>query len=287
MATNKVVLREVSEVMNDYTPIYQPLYPFLLKGKAQSYAQEVGVNDFKRIQAVGDIRSKMITPKDTEMAQLSVNQGTKSFKKYFSAIQYIQSALQNNEQTEDVIKQVLDEANKQYDERVLFGEGTVALTDVVNNGLFWSNDPNYLIEGSPASVSDSDLKTLHDAVLVSANKAEALSGPKTIIFYGADIIPLFDSVYDTYPTPFKQVLQGVLPGYTLTKAPVGLDFQNESGWLVVSNAHVKFHYTTLPSLNAQGLNDEKMYSWHNFVMGSALVDVLTQNGIIHQAATVS
>jgi hypothetical protein len=38
--------------------------------------------------------------------------------------------------------------------------------------------------------------------------------------------------------------------------------------MIVNLDQVKLHYTALPKLKAQGVNEEKMYSWHNFIMGS-------------------
>jgi hypothetical protein len=80
MATNKVILRTVQEFMTDYVPVYQPIYPLLL-GKSQSYAEEVGKIDFKRINTIGDIRAKHITPKDTEIRQINAGELTKSLQK--------------------------------------------------------------------------------------------------------------------------------------------------------------------------------------------------------------
>jgi hypothetical protein len=77
--TNRIELRTIQEFMQDYVPVYQPIYPLLL-GKSQSYAEEVGRIDFKRAVTVGDIRAKHVTPKDTEIRQISVNEGTKCFK---------------------------------------------------------------------------------------------------------------------------------------------------------------------------------------------------------------
>lgn len=290
MATNKVVLRTIQEFMQDYVPVYQPLYPLLL-GKSQSYAEEVGRIDFKRLNTVGDIRTKHITPKDTEMRQINVSEGTKSFKKYFLANQFTQSALQDTRQTEDVIKQVLDEHHKQMDELVMFGEGTSALSDVVNNGLFWSNDPNYDLESSATvngSAGADPLIDLHAKVMTSSRAADVLAGKKVIIFYGTAILPLYDGIFTSNHVSFKKILQDSLgPDYSTIKMPAGLDTQSESGWLVVNLDQVKLHYTALPSLKAQGVNDEKLYSWFNFLMGSTMLEVLAAKGVIHQPATVS
>jgi len=260
----------------------------LLLGKSQSYAEEVGKIDFKRINTVGDIRSKHVTPKDTELRQVNAGELTKSFKKYFLANQFVQSSLQDNMQTEDVIKQVLDEHQKQMDELVLFGEGTSSLTDVINNGLFWSNDPNYSLESSTVVDGSDPLIDLHASVMTNVRVADQVAGKKAIIFYGDFVTPLFDGVYAANPVPFKKVLSEVLgSNYSLMKMPAGLTTQSESGWLIVNLDQVKLHYTALPALKDQGVNNEKMYSWHNFLMGSAMVEVLASKAIIHQPATAS
>ncbi len=287
MATNKIVLRTIPEIMADYVPVYQPVYPLLL-GKSQQWADEVGQIQFKRLVTVGDIRAKHVTPKDTEMRQVSAGEGTKTFKKYFLANQFTQSALQDGQQVEDVIKQVLDEHQKQMDEIVLFGEGTSSLSDVVNNGLFWSNDNNYKLQNSDAITGTDKLIDLHATVMAQAQIADQVAGRKVIIFYGDAIVPYFDGVYAANPVPFKKVLSETLgSNYSLMKMPPGLTTQSESGFIIVNLDQVKMHYTQLPSLKAQGVNEEKMYVWSNFLMGSAMVEVQALYGIIHQPLTVS
>ena len=286
MATNKLVLRTIIELMQDYVPTYTPIYPLLL-GKSQAWAEEVGQIQFKRLTSVGDLRGKHITPKDTEMKQVSVSEGMKVFKKYFLANQFTQSALQDRNQVEDVIKQVLDEYHVHQDELVMFGEGTSTLTDVVNNGLFWSNDPNYDLE----SVVDIEgngvdpLVSLHALVMASARQADTVAGRKVIIFYGDDVVPYFDGIFAQHQQAFKKVLADTLsPNYSLMKVPPNLTTQSESGWLVVNLDQVKLHYTQLPQLKAQGINEEKMYVWSNFLMGSTMVECMAQKAIIHQPA---
>lgn len=284
MATNRIELRTIQQFMQDYVPVYQPIYPLLL-GKSQSYAEEVGRIDFKRAVTVGDIRAKHITPKDTEMRQIAVNEGTKSFKKYFLANQFQQSNIQNNSQLEDVLKQVLDEHHKQMDELVLFGEGTSALTDVINNGLFWSNDPNYDLESvvDIEGVGIDPLISLHRLVMAASRSADTVAGKKVIIFYGTDVVTYFDSVFASMQQPFKKVLADTLgPNYSLVKMPPSLDTQSETGFLIVNVDQVKFHYTALPQLKAQGINEEKQYGWFNFLMGSTMLECLASKAIIHQ-----
>jgi len=290
MATNKLVLRTIIELMQDYVPTYQPIYPLLL-GKSQAWAEEVGQIQFKRLTSVGDLRGGHITPKDTEMKQVSVSESQKVFKKYFFANQFVQSALQDRAQVEDVVKQVLDEYQRHMDEIVLFGEGTSALSDVVNNGLFWSNDPNYDLESS-ATVNGSSvdpLIDLHAKVMTSARVADQVAGRKLIVFYGDAIVPLYQGIFaDGNHMPFRSVLNETLgSNYTTMKMPPALTTQSESGWLVINLDQVKMHYTQLPQLKSQGINEEKMYVWSNFLTGSAMVECLAQKAIIHQPATVS
>ncbi len=114
--TNLIGLRTVSQFMSDYNPAYQPFYPLLLSGKTQQYEPKVGIYDFKRINTIGDIRARRITPKDTEIKQIAVSDSKKSFSSYFFANQYTVSSLQDQQGTEEVVAQVLDEHQKQMDE---------------------------------------------------------------------------------------------------------------------------------------------------------------------------
>ena len=101
MSTNKIVLRETDEIMADYQPTYQPFWPILL-GKSKSYPEIVGKLNFKRMEAVGNIRGQHYNPKDTHVHQISAVEKSKTFKKYFFAAQFVQSTLQDREQNEEV-----------------------------------------------------------------------------------------------------------------------------------------------------------------------------------------
>lgn len=288
--TNKLVLRTVIDLMADYVPLYNPLYPLLL-GNSQSYTEEVGKIDFRRLNAVGDIRAHHQLPKDTDIRQISVTETSKIFKKYFLANQFTQSTLQDLSQNEDVVKQVLDEHQRQMDSLVLFGDGS-ASNNVFNNGLFWSADPNW-VENSSATVDGTSGKdpliSLMAKVMATVRTADLISGRKVLIFYGADILTQYDGVYAVSALPFKQVLSQVLADrpYSVTYMPPDVTPANSFGWIIVNLDQVKMHYTALPQLKAQGVNDEKMYAWHNFMMGSAMIDVKALNAVIKQPATVS
>lgn len=287
MPTNKIVLREVEQFMADYTPIYTPTYPLFLAGKSAQYAREVGKLDFRRVEAVGDIRAKHITPKDTEIKQFAVIEGKKTFKKYFLANQFTISNFQDRQGVEEVVAQVLDEHQLQMDEMFLLGEGTTVGTQL-NNGLYLSSDPNYTLETGVTIASDStQLYDFHAKVVTTARKANQVAGRKVIFFYG-DVLPLANSVYETAVKGWKVALQEVLgSNYSFVELPEAATPSGASGWIVANLDQSKLHYTELPQLMAQGQNDEKMYLWFNFLMGSMMLEVLAKDAVIRQPATVS
>lgn len=285
--TNKIALSTVEEFMADYVPTYRALYSLFL-GKSQAYSEQVGQHDFKRVDTVGDIRAKHITPKDTEMKQVLVNEAKKSLKKYFLANQFVISNLQDKAGIEEVIAQVLDENQKLMDELFFLGEGTSAGT-VVNNGLFWSADSNYTLESSAevAKGSAADhLKDMHSKIMATVAKADDVAGRKVIIIYGVTACSKFDSLYANTDAPFKRVLQEVLgSNYTVVKMPAATTPASVNGWIVANLDQVKLHYTVLPKLDDQGVNAEKKYTWHNFLLGSCMLEVLVQNAVIRQPVT--
>lgn len=285
MATNKIALRTVEEVMNDYTPVYQPLYPLLL-GSSKAYAEEAGIVNSRTIEAVGDLRAKHQLPKDTTIQQVGAKDSLKSFKKYFLANQFRLSQLQDQDGTESVQAQVLDEHQKQMDELVLFGEGT-SPSDVLNNGLYYSSDANYVLKSSYEVPTTDRAYAMHAKVQETVDLANQVSGRKVIIFYGVGVLPTYNSLYPTAVKPWKVAMQEALgSNYSIVVMPPEIT-PNASGWIIVNLDQIVLHYTTLPQLKAQGSNDEYMYNWFNFMMGSAMVEVKALNGIIRQPITLA
>ena len=287
MNTNKIALRTVEEFMQDYKPTYNPIYGLFMK-KSQSYSEEVGTIDFKRVDTVGDIRLKHITPKDTEIKQIIVGEFKKTFKKYFLGKQYRQSTLQDTKGIEDVVAQVLDENQKLQDEIYLYGEGTQA-SDVYNNGLYWSADPNYRLENSVEVAKGTDethLRDLHAKVMSMAQIADQIAGEKVVLFYGSTATAKIDTLYSNTDAVFKLKLAEVLgSGWSVAKMPEAVKPSTNNGFLIANVDQIKTHYTTLPKLKDQGVNAENMYSWHNFLTGSMMVEVLVDDAIIRQPLT--
>lgn len=285
MSTNKIVLRSVDELMADYVPTYQPFWPILL-GKSQAYPEEVGKINFKRLEAVGNIRNQHYNPKDTHIHQISVVEKIKTFKKYFLASQFVQSTIQDRQQNEDVVKQVLDENNKLMDDLVLLGEGTSAST-MINNGLFWSADPNYLLESSSAlDATGGHLPALHASVVSEKVKADVLTGSKVLVFYGSTMLTKVSGIYDTSSVPFRDALQKAIgSNYSIAELPSEVTPSGANGFMILTLDQIKLHYTTPPKLDNQGVDERNMEVWHNFLMGSAMVEVLAYKGIVRQPHT--
>lgn len=288
MNTGMINLESVEQFMADYVPVYQPIYPLLLSN-SQAYSEQVGELKFKRVETVGDIRAHRVTPKDTEIKQIAVTKGEKKFHKYFLANQFRISDLQDKSGVSEIVARVLDEHQKQMDELALLGEGTAA-NNVLNNGLYWSADANYVLESSAElalGTAADHLRDMHAKIMASITKADSVAGRKVLMVYGSTAVEKFNSLYSNTDRPFREVLASVAgpKGYSLAEMPQDVTPDSANGWIIFNQDQVKLHYTALPALKKQGINDEGMYSWHNFMMGSCMVEVLASKGIIRQPVT--
>ncbi len=285
MATNKIVLDTVENFMEGYSPVYQPLYSMFLANSI-AYSEEVGKVNFHHLDAVGDIRGKRITPKDTEISEIGVIESQKSFKKYFFANRYVQSKFQKPGDINGVVAQVLEEYEKHQDDLMLLGEGTSA-ANMVNNGLFWSNDVNYRLDSSEEIAATTGAAPDFYATLMSElNTARDLPGKKAIIVYGTSALGLLDALYPAEAFSVKSVIDGALEAdESIVRMPSAITPSGTNGFIIVNLPRTRLHYAGLPKLHSQGVNEEKMYSWHNFLMGSTMVEVQSPNAVIRQPLT--
>lgn len=286
MATNEILLRDVDQFMADYVPVYNPLYPLLL-GKSEQYASEVGKIDFRRLEAVGDLEAKRISPKDTEIHQVLASEGKKSYKKYFNATQFTFSEIQTREQSEEVVKQVLDAHQVQFDKMVMFGDGT-SNGNQINNGLYFSSDANYVIENSVEVDIDDKQNSLYSKVMETFEDADQIAGKKAVLFFGDNMTQIYHGLFAETSQPFKKVLGEALGADVAHMAvPRACKPATDLGWMIVNLDQVKMHYCKLPALHSQGFNQEKMYYWHNFLQSSAMIECLMYGAIIRQPATIA
>lgn len=288
MQTGKIALKSTEEFMEDYVGRYNPLMPSFLVGNAQAYDLKVAQHTLKRLEAIGDIRGKKVSPKDTVLEQILSKEKQKFYKRYPIINQYRQSELQDPEGINDVVKQVLDEYWRHQDELFLYGG--VASDDNVNtvhnNGLYLSTDDNFTLRDSQEMASTGGhLPALHTEVMAEAEQANQVAGRKIIVFYGTSAIAKLNSIWASTAVPFIRTLRDSLEGYDIIKMPTDVQPATENGFLIVNLDQIKVHHQPLPELWKQGVNDEFGYTWHNFAMGSCMVDVMAESAIIRQPLT--
>jgi len=284
--TSKIVLREVDEFLADFVATYSPIMPGFLVGGSQ-YTMEVGKINFRRLQTDGNLDAMLLSPKDTEMTQIQSRESKKIFSKYFLGAQYVQSQLQDRQGYEVVLAETLNHLNLQNDKLFMFGGGTQP-SDVINNGLFYSQDANYTLKTSyevlAGSTSD-HLKDLYSKIIQVYNEADEVNGQKTVLVYGSTMINKYSGIFAESSVPFLRTLQEALPGVRIEKMPTSLTPAGQNGFMVVNVPQIKVHYTVIPQIISQGVNDEKLHAWTNFALGSSMVDVKAKDGIVKQPLT--
>lgn len=284
--TNKIVMRTVEEFLADYKPVYVPILPIFISAISQAYAVEAGKVNFTRLEAVGDLRAKMLGPKDTEVHQVGAKESKKSFSKYFFGAQFIQSIFQDRRGYEDVVAQVLEENNKFADELLSLAEGTDEDT-AKNAGLYWSKDANYVLKSSIQIAKATDgthAADLYAQMIAAIETARQIDGQIVVFLYG-DVISKFNQLFASTSRPLSAVLGEAAEGVNFIKLPANMVPASSHGFIVVNMDQVKLHYTTLPTVQNQGTNEEKNYAWTNFLVGSMMLEVLVSGAITRQPVT--
>lgn len=276
--TNKIVFRSVEEFMGGFTPRYTSLMALFLDG-AKQHEAAVGEAKYSKIEAMGDIRSRVVTPKDTELHQIGAGPSSKAFKKYFLGSQYIQSNLQDRQGYEDVVAEALDEHNKHNDEIFLSGDGQ-------NNGLLVSSDANFTLRSSAAATT---LDALYNEIIAEALVANEIEGKKVLLYFGDTMSSRFNALFTENKVAFSAALSEAeaMSEYDFIKVPTAVlpASLTGGGFAIVNMGKIQVHYMLLPEVNNQGTNEEKNYAWTNFLQGSSMVDVKTKDAIIVQPLT--
>ncbi len=277
MSTNLIISQTSLEFLAGYIPVYSPIYPLFTQG-GQQYAMQAAERTLRRAVALGDIRTKRISPKDTEVKAFNAGAQDKVFKAYMNVIRFSHSIFQDAAGVPDILAQALEEHQKVQDELLYFGDGATEGTQV-NNGLYFSTDPNYIKETASSLASTNQLELFHQAVVTEA-RAVSVGGERSIIFYGDTCLASLDSLYTNGAGTVLGNLQEVLGDFNLIRSPKGLAVPSgENGIMVVNHAQVKTHYVTEPVILDQDTDRKNMEAWANFVQGSMMVDVQGYGGI--------
>jgi len=284
--TNKIELKTTEQYMEDFRPSYAPLMPAFI-GNSTVHDAEVGSVEYKRVKTVGDIRSRVINVQDSEIKQLSIAMGKKKFSKFFLGSQFQNSELQSSQGVQQAIAKFLDEHNRQSDEMFLTGMGTDDAT-VKNNGLLFSQDENYTKRPSAEVQRDANnnwLTDLYTKVKDTIDEAQDLDGRILLLFYGERAIQEHNKLFVETKTSLIKTLRDAYSDVSFGKIPKRITPAGQSGVLAVNLDQVMLNYTILPELRNQGINEEKMYFWANFLMGSSMLDVQNQGGVVRQPLT--
>lgn len=276
MSTNLIISQTSQEFLSGYTPIYSPIYP-LFTQNGQQYALQAAERTLRRAVALGDIRTKRYSPKDTEVKHFNAGPQDKVFKAYLNVVRFTHSIFQDASGVPDILSQALEEHQKAQDELLYFGDGATDGAQI-NNGLYFSSDANYVKESSSSLSATNQLELFHQAV-VSEARAVSVGGERSIIFYGDTCLAALDSLHASGGGTVLGNLIEVLSDFNLIRSPKGLTPSGENGILVVNHAQVKTHYVTEPVILDQDTDRKEMQAWANFVQGSMMVDVAAPGGI--------
>lgn len=277
MSTNLIISQTSQEFLSGYTPVYSPIYP-LFTQNGQQYAMQAAERTLRRAVALGDIRTKRYSPKDTEVKHFNAGAQDKVFKAYMNVVRFTHSVFQDASGVPDILSQALEEHQKAQDELLFFGDGATDGTQI-NNGLYFSNDANYVKESSSSLSATNQLLLFHQAVVTEA-RAVSVGGPRMIMFYGDTCLAALDSLHADGGGAVVAQLEEVLGNeFSLVRSPKGLTPAGENGILVINQAQVKTHYVTEPVILDQDTDRKEMQAWANFVQGSMMVDVAAYGGI--------
>lgn len=290
MGTQNIQLKSIDEFLAGYNPIYSPILPgFLTGGKSTIMPAEAGITNFKRIEASGDLRGNRISPKDTSIKRAAAILASKTFKQYFYANQFVNSTLQRADQVDDAMAQILDAHFKHADEIMVTGDGTTD-SDVLNNGLLFSLDSNYTKNVSSEVPTSERLAAFHALVMSVALDANKVSGAKSIMYYGSNILPLYTGIHSGSGRAVNAALQEALDAlgdFSQMVLPSEITPSGQNGFLIVNRDQIHTHTVPLPQILSRGVDERSMEVWGNFLTGSNMIEVLAKGGIIRQPLTLA
>lgn len=288
MPTDKHALEITIEKVNEaYMPSYTPLFPILTKTK--KYDEFIGEVKLKETSVIGDARAREINAQDTEFKHAKSAQATKNFNKYFKGIKHIVSGFVDNSDFQKVSDEILDINLMEFDKAFFTGDANSSGA-IRNNGLWLSNDPNYILKASQnlgANPTQDDWKTLFDALIREA-ESKLGNAAKVILLAGTAATKLGKFVPGTTTTYIRAIQNAYTDlgkQVTIEAVPTNLEDETTNGVLLLTPSQILHHYTALPYIKGNGYNDENSYTWMSLIYGSSMVDVQKSGAIIKKPLT--
>lgn len=286
MPTDKHALEMTAEKVNEgYEASYTPLFPILTKTK--KYEEVIGEVKLESSSIIGDAKARKINAQDTEFKHAKSAPKSKQFNKYLSAIKYTVSGFVDNSDFQSRGNELIDVNMMEFDKNVFLGDPTDSGA-LRNNGLWMSNDPDYitkLIKSMLANPTQDEWKDLFDAIIYESEQKVG-NVAKNIVLVGDAATKLGRFVPNT-TTTYLRAIQNAYSDtgrqITIDTAPSNLtEGTTESGILLLTPSKIVHRYTAIPHIRKNGYNDEDEYTWMSLFYGSSMVDVEKAGAIIKQ-----
>lgn len=279
-----------TRLQDSWTPNYPAIYNLFL-GPNSNAVNETTKDDieqasvsFKTVETLGEVAAKPISEQSTEISRFKTGSKTKSYLKYLNGIAWKRKGLRATyENFASISNQALNKILMQEDKEFL--TGLDANGNQTNNGLFISNDPDYVEEkvsgATPTSLTsikntlDKDLELIRKEVV----------GVKYIFAWGTmkdslggfpteqSIRTTQDIIESSIPdVRFINPISDISAGASSSDIGVG-------GYLIVTPSAVRLHHGLLTKILSLGYNEEEMRIWLNIGYNSKSLEVLAKMGI--------
>lgn len=282
-----------TRLQSNFVPNYQAIYN-LFVGNGSNAVNEATRDDleqakinFQSVETLGEVIAKPISGQSTEIPRFKSGTKTKSYNKYLNGIAWKKKGLQPTyDNFSSISNQALDKILMQEDKEFL--TGIDADGNQVNNGLFVSNDPDYIVENDTATPAT--LSAMKQALDADLNKIrKAVSGVKYIFSWGtfSNNLLSFTGAGEPNSDRIRQdILASALPDVNFINpisditAGANAAAIGAGGYLIVTPSQVRLHHGLFTKILSLGYNEEEMRIWLNIGYNSKSLEVMTKNAIV-------
>lgn len=279
-----------TRLQDSWVPNYPAIYNLFL-GPNSNAVNETTRDDieqasvsFQTVETLGEVAAKPISEQSTEISRFKTGNKTKNYLKYLNGIAWKKKGLKATyENFSSISNQALNKILMQEDREFL--TGLDANGNQTNNGLFISNDPDYVedVVSGATPTSLTSIKSALDSDLERIRR-EAV-GVKYIFAWGTmkDSLGSFPTEQSVRTT--QDIIESSIPDVRFINpisdisAGAGSDDTGVGGYLIVTPSAVRLHHGLLTKVLSLGYNEEEMRIWLNIGYNSKSLEVLAKMGI--------
>ena len=276
---------------------YPAVYRLFMNQNAVNESSETGDDleqaniTFKTVETLGEVSAAPISEQSTEMNRFKVGFATKNYLKYASGISWKKKGLKPTYANfNSISNQALNRILAQEDNEFITGKNGYGAT--VNNGLFLSQDPDYVTETAQASSYVGTLSSLNIEFQNQLDRINKVtSGPKYIFAWGNVADSLKEFPTEQSLSIKRDILSNTLDGATFIRpladftAGASAAEKGLGGYLIVTPSAVRLHYTFTTKIINLGYNEENLHIYLNIGYGSKGLEVLNKMGIYKKVYT--